>query len=70
MTEQDLLDLNFEKIDYDHYYNYVNKDFTSCDNDKVEQQWYVMYDLPNNNRGVITNKNILKQLLYKLYGDN
>ena len=70
MTEKDLKDLGFQKIEYDHYYNYVKRDFTSCDNDKHTGQWYVMYELPNNNRGVITNNKILKQLIFRLYGDN
>jgi len=71
MTEELLIELGFVKNDYDFYYNYTKGDILSCDSDKTRNgKWYVMYDLPNNNRGVITNKKILKQLLYKLYGDN
>ena len=66
MTENDLKELGFEKIEYEHYYNYVKGDLTSCDNDKQTGQWYVMYDFPGNNRGVITNYKILKQLIHRI----
>jgi len=67
MTEQDLKDLKFEKIVQDHYYNYVKGDLTSCDNDKQKDgQWYVMYEFPNNVRGIVTNRTLLKQLVFKL----
>ena len=71
MKEQDLKELGFEKVEYEHYYNYVKGDMTSCDNDKVkDSQWYVMYEFPNNNRGVVTSGKLLKQLIFRLYGDN
>lgn len=66
MTEKDLKDLGFEKVEYEHYYNYVKGDMTSCDSDQHKNgQWYVMYEFPNS-RGVVTNRSLLKQLVYKL----
>jgi len=65
MTEEDLIELGFEKVEYEHYYNYVKGDMISCDSDLNNGKWYVMFDFPNS-KGVVANKSILKQLVFKL----
>lgn len=66
MTEKDLQRLGFEKVEYEHYYNYVKGDMTSCDSDQHKNgQWYVMYDFPTS-KGVITNAKLLDTLIEKL----
>lgn len=66
ITEDDLINLGFEKIEYDHYYNYQLKGLISCDNDKSKDgNWYVIFDFHNSN-GVISNKKILELLLKRI----
>lgn len=66
MTEQDLKDLGFDKVEHEHYYNYTKGDILSCDSDKTRNgKWYVMFNFPNS-QGVISNPEILKQLIIKL----
>ena len=66
MTEEILIELGFDKNDYDFYYNYSKGDMLSCDSDKLRNnKWYVMFNFTNS-QGVISNPEILRQLIIKL----
>ena len=66
MSEERLVELGFYKNDYDFYYNYSKGDILSCDSDKTRNgKWYVIYNFPNS-QGVISNPEILKQLINKI----
>lgn len=66
MTEELLIELGFVKNDYDFYYNYTKGDILSCDSDNTRNgKWYVMFNFPNS-QGVVSNPEILKQLIIKI----